>query len=158
MKRGSILFLRAVLVLVAVGALAFLLFEPRTEGRNAHATFSEIYLHDPFLAYIYIASIALFVALYQAFRVLGYVGRDEMLSPAAVRRLRTIKRCAMVIIGFAAGAEIIIAASNNDDPQGGFFMGVLIAFVATVVVTATSVLERTLQNAADIKSEHDLTV
>ena len=37
-------------------------------------------------------------------------------------------------------------------------MGVLIAFVATVVATAMSVFERTLQNAVDIKSEHDLTV
>jgi Flp pilus assembly pilin Flp len=37
-------------------------------------------------------------------------------------------------------------------------MGVLIAFIATVVVTATAVLERTLQNAVHIKSENDLTI
>jgi hypothetical protein len=158
MKRGSILFLRGVLILIGVGAAVLLLWEPWTEGRNAHATTFAIYFKDPFLAYIYVASIALFAALYQAFRVLGYVGRDEMLSPAAVRRLRTIKHCAMTIIGFVAGAELFIVVQNSDDPQGGFFMGVLIAFVSTVVVTATSVLERTLQNAADIKSENDLTV
>jgi len=40
---------------------------------------------------------------------------------------------------------------------GGRFL-VIRAFVATVVATAMSVLERTLQNAVDIKSEHDLTV
>ena len=91
-------------------------------------------------------------------KVLGYIGQNKMLSPAGVKGLRTIKHCAMVIIGFAAGAELIIILSRNDDPQGGFFMGVLIAFVSTVVATAMSVLERTLQNAVDIKSEHDLTV
>ncbi len=158
MKRGSILFLRAVVVLVGVGALALLLCEPQTEGRNAHATVYEIYFKDPFLAYVYVASIALFAALYQAFQVLGYVGQDTMLSPAAVRRLRAIKHCALIIIGFVAGAELIIISSRSDDPQGGFFIGVLIAFAATVVATAMSVLERTLQNAVDIKSEHDLTV
>jgi hypothetical protein len=158
MKRGSILFLRAVLVFIGVGALALLLWEPHIEGRNAHATAFEIYFKDPFLAYVYVASIALFVALYQAFTVLGYVGQNTMLSPAGVRRLRTIKHCAMVIIGFVAGAELIIILSRSDDPQGGFFMGVLIAFVSTVVVTAMSVLERIVQNAVDIKSENDLTV
>jgi hypothetical protein len=64
----------------------------------------------------------------------------------------------MVIIGFVVGAELIIVAKNSDDPQGGFFMGVLIAFLSTVVVTATSVLERTLQRAVDLKAENDLTV
>lgn len=158
MKRGSILFLRAVLILIGVGALALLLWEPQTEGRNAHATTFAIYFKDPFLAYVYVASIALFVALYQAFKVLGHVGQDTMLSPDAVGRLRAIKHCAMVIIGFVAGAELIIIFSNNDDPQGGFFMGVLIAFISMVIVTATAVLERTLQDAVDIKSENDLTV
>lgn len=158
MKRGSIVFLRAVVVLVGVAALALLLLEPQTEGRNADATTFEIYFKDPFLAYVYLASIALFVALYQAFKVLGYAGHNKMLSPAGVQGLRTIKHCAIVMIGFVAGAELIIILSRNDDPQGGFFMGVLIAFVSTVVATAMSVLERTIQNAVDIKSEHDLTV
>jgi hypothetical protein len=158
MKRGSIVFLRAVLVIVGVGALALLLWEPQTEGRNAHATTFAIYFKDPFLAYVYVASIALFVGLYQAFKVLGYVGQDTMLSATGVGRLRTIKHCAFVIIAFVAGAELIIILSNNDDPQGGFFIGVLIAFASTVVATSMSVLERTLQNAVDIKSEHDLTV
>lgn len=158
MKRGSIVFLRAVLVLIGVGAAALLLWEPQTEGRNAHATTYEIYVKDPFLAYVYLASIAVFVALYQAFKVLGHVGQDTMLSPDAVRRVRAIKQCAMAIIGFVAGAELIIILQNSDDPQGGYFMGLLIAFIATVVVTATAVLERTLQNAVHIKSENDLTI
>jgi hypothetical protein len=158
MKRGSVLFLRAVLVLVGVGALALLLWEPRIEGRNAHATTFEIYFRDPFLAYVYVASVALFAALYQAFRVLGYVGQDAMLSPDAVRRLRAIKRCALTLVGFVAGAEVFIVVQNADDPQGGFFIGVLVAFVSAVVATVAAVLERTLQSAVEIKSEHELTV
>src|SRR5215813_5491420 len=87
------IFLQAVVVLIAIGALALLLWEPHVEGRNAHATPFEVYFNDPFLAYAYIASIPFFVALYQAFKVLGYAGQNRIFSPAAVKALRTIKYC-----------------------------------------------------------------
>src|SRR5438876_2799212 len=110
MKRSSTIFLQVVIVLIGIGALAVMLWEPHIEGRNAHATLFEIYFKDPFLAYAYIASISFFVALYQAFKVLGYVGQNQVFSPAAVRALRTIKYCAMAIIGFVVVGEIFITA------------------------------------------------
>src|SRR5215467_394563 len=97
-KRFATIFLQAVIVLVGIGALAFLLWEPHVEGRNAHATLFEIYFKDPFLAYAYVASIPFFVALYQAFKVLGYPGQNKVFSPEAVKALRTIKYCAITII------------------------------------------------------------
>jgi DUF2975 family protein len=158
MNRGSILFLKAVLVLIGIGALALMLWEPHIEGRNAHATLFEIYFKDPFLAYAYVASIPFFVALYQAFKVLGYAGHDTVFSPPAVGALRTIKYCAMAIIGFVAVGEIFLMFGDSDDRAGGVFMGILITFPSTVIATAMAVLERVLQNAVDIKSENDLTV
>lgn len=74
MKRSSILFLQAVVVLIGIGVFVFMLWEPHIEGRNANATLFEIYFQDPFLAYAYTASIAFFVALYQVFKLLGYIG------------------------------------------------------------------------------------
>jgi hypothetical protein len=158
MKRGSILFLQAVLVLIGIGALALMLWEPHIEGRNAHATLFEIYFNDPFLAYAYIASFPFFVALYQAFKVLGYAGQNKVFSPAAVRALRIIKYCAMAIVGFVAVGEIFIMLGNSDDRAGGVFMGILIAFPSVVIATAMAVLDRVLQNAVDIKLENDFTV
>src|SRR3954465_12148967 len=108
MKRSSTLFLQVVIVLVGIGALALMLWEPHIEGRNAHATVFEIYFNDPFLAYAYIASIPFFVALYQAFKVLGYAGQNKVFSQEAVKGLRVIKYCAISIIGFVAVGEIII--------------------------------------------------
>ncbi len=80
MKRCSTIFLQIVIVLIGIGALALMLWEPHTEGRNAHATLFEIYFRDPFLAYAYIASISFFVALYQAFKLLGYAGSNTVFS------------------------------------------------------------------------------
>jgi hypothetical protein len=135
-----------------------MLWEPHIEGRNAHATLFEIYFNDPFLAYAYIASISFFVALYQAFKVLGYAGQNKVFSSAAVRAVRTIKYCAMAIVGFVAVGEIFIMLGDSDDRAPGVFMGILITFPSIVIATAMAVLERVLQNGVDIKSENDLTV
>lgn len=113
---------------------------------------------DPFLAYAYVASIPFFVALHRAFKVLGYAGRDRIFSRAAVDALRTIKLCAIAIIGFVAVGEIFIILDRSDDRAGGVFMGVLITFGSIVMATAAAVFERILQNAVEIKSENDLTV
>ena len=158
LKRSSTAFLQTVIVLIGIGALALLLWEPHLEGRNAHATVFEIYFEDPFLAYAYIASIPFFVALYQGFKVLGYAGQNKVFSPAAVKALRTIKYCAVAIIGFVAGAEIFIMLHESDDRAGGVFMGVLITVGSIVIATAAGTFERILQNAVDMKSENDLTV
>lgn len=158
MKRSSTLFLQMVIVLIGVGALALLLWEPHIEGRNAHATLFAIYFQDPFLAYAYIASLPFFVALYQAFKVLGYAGQDKVFSQTAVNALRTIKFCALAIMGFVAGGEIFIVFGNSDDRAGGVFMGLLITFGSIVIATAAAMFEQILQSAVDLKSENDLTV
>ncbi|BCA56905.1 putative membrane protein YoaS [Nitrospira sp. KM1] len=157
MKPGATLFLRIVLVLIAVGALAFLLSEPHFEGRNAHATLFAIYFKDPFLAYAYAASIPFFMGLYHAYKVLAYAGRSKEFSPSTVKSVRTIKYCAIVLIGFVIGGEVFIMLHESDDRAGGVFMGVLIFFASVVVATAMAALERILKNAMDMKSENDLT-
>src|SRR5258708_802182 len=102
MKRSSTLFLQTAIALIGVAAFVFLLWEPQIEGRNAHATLFEIYFNDPFLAWAYSASVFFFVALYQAFKLLGDAGRNEVFSLYSLRALRTIKYCGIVIIGFVA--------------------------------------------------------
>jgi hypothetical protein len=152
------IFLQAVIVLIGIGALALMLWEPHIEGRNAHATLFEIYFNDPFLAYAYLASIPFFVALYQAFNVLGYIRENKAFSQATVKALRTIKFCALAIVGFVAVGELFIMLGDSDDRAGGVFIGILITFGSVVSATAATMFERILQNAMDIKSENDLTV
>jgi len=149
-----------VIVLISIGALALMLWEPHLEGRNAHATLFQIYFNDPFLAYAYIASIAFFVALFQAFKLLGYVGRSDVFSQRSVKALRTIKYCAMSLVGFLVGAEayFFIVQRGKDDIAGGVMMGLFLIFISVVVATAAAVFERTLQSAVELKSENDLTV
>ena len=143
------IFLQAVIVLIGIGALALMLWEPHLEGRNAHATLFEIYFKDPFLAYAYLASIAFFVALYQVFKVLGYIGENKMFSPNSVRALRIIKYCAIalvVMIG-AAVVYLFIAVRGSDDIAGGVAMGVLLMFGSVVIGSAAAGFERFLRKS-----------
>src|ERR671913_478592 len=126
--RSSTALLQGVVVLIGLGALALMLWEPHLEGRNAHATPFEIYFKDPFLAYVYVASIPFFAALYQAFKVLGYAGQNKVFSQEAVNALRSIKYCALAIIGFVAVSVVFMIFADDDDRPAGVFMRILIAF------------------------------
>lgn len=135
-----------------------MLWEPHIEGRNAHATLFEVYFKDPFLAYAYLASIPFFVALYKAFTVLEYIGQNAAFSQATVRALRTIKLCALSIVGFVAVGELFITMGNSDDRAGGVFIGILIAFGSIVIATAAAMCEHIVQDIVQMKSRNDLTV
>jgi hypothetical protein len=157
MKRSSTIFLQVVIVLIGLGALAFMLWEPHVEGVNAHATVFQMYFNS-FVAFAFIASIPFFVALYQAFKLLGYVGQNQVFSPEAVRALRTMKYCALAIVGFVAVSVIFMISADRDDRPAGVFMRLLVTFPSIVVATAAAIFERILQKAVDMKSENDLTV
>lgn len=160
MKRSSTIFLQIVIVLIGIGVFALMLWEPHLEGRNAHATPFEIYFKDPFLAYAYTASIAFFVALYQAFKLLGYIRANQVFSQRSVKALRTIKYCALTLVAFIVGAEafFFIAQRGKEDIAGGVVIGLVMIFISAVAATAAAVFERLLQSAVEIKSENDLTV
>jgi hypothetical protein len=159
MKRTSILFLQAVIVLIGIVALALLIRLPLTEGRAANLDLFRIYL-DPFILYGYAASIAFFVALYKAFKLLGYIGQNKVFSSDSVRALKSIKYCAIIIsiLIVMAGIFIRIFHNKEDDPAGFLALCIVTTFVSIVVATAAAIFEKILQNAIDMKSENDLTI
>ena len=160
MKRSSTLFLKVVLILMAIGVFAGLIWFPQTEGRATNLDLISIY-KDPFIIYIYIGSIPFFMALYQAFKLLGYIDQNKIFSQVSVKTLRNIKYCAIAIVALIVGAEayiFIAQRGKSDDIAGGVASGLFIFFVSSVIATAAAVFQKLLQNAVDIKSENDLTV
>jgi hypothetical protein len=155
MKRSLAIFLQAIILLIGVGVLALLLWEPTLEGRNVNATLFEVYFKDPFLAYVYLAFVPFFVALYQGFKILGYARRDELFSQRPVRALRIIKYCAITTAIFILGAEayIFTFVRGTDDIAGGVMMGVFIILVSAIIATAAAVFERTLRKVVERKSD-----
>ena len=158
MKRGSTIFLQAVIVLIGIVALAVMIRFPLTEGRAVNLDLFSIYA-DPFIVYMYLA-IAFFVALYQAFKLLGLIGQNRVFSLSSVKALRTIKYCAITqtILIVMAALYIRIFHAQDDDPAGFIAMCIVTTFISIVIATAAAVSEKLLQNAVSIKLENDLTV
>jgi len=159
MNRTSIVFLQVVIVLIGIATLAILIWLPLTEGRATNLDLIEIY-SDKFILYGYTTSIPFFVALYNAFKLLSYIGQNKVFSTNSVRTLKNIKYCAIVLIILIVIAGLIIRFTHNkeDDPAGFLAICIVTTFVSIVVATAAAIFEKLLQNAVDMKSENDLTI
>jgi hypothetical protein len=159
MKRTSIMFLQAVVVVIGILALVVLIRLPLTEGRATNLDLFGIY-SDPFILYGYAASIVFFVALYKAFKLLGYIGQNKVFSSSSVKTLKSIKYCAIVLSIFIVSAGLYIRLFHNkeDDPAGFLALCILTTFVSIVVATAATIFGKVLQNALDMKRENDLTI
>ena len=156
MKPRSTVFLQAVIVLIGIVTLAIMIRFPLTEGRAENLNLFSIYL-DPFILYGYAASIAFFIALYKAFKLLGYIGQNKVFSLNSVKTLRSIKHCAIVlsILIVTAGIYIRVFHAKDDDPAGFLAICIVTTFVSIIVATAVAVFEKILQNGMDIKSENE---
>jgi hypothetical protein len=158
LKHGSTLFLKIVISLIGMVTLAGLIWFPQTEGRAANLDLFRIYA-DPLIIYCFFASIPFFVALYNGIKLLTYVDQNKVFSESAVKAVRNIKYCAIILSGFiVVGILYIRLFAHGDDPAGPTALGIFTTFASIVMATAAAVFERLLQNAVDIKSENDLTV
>ena len=159
MKNVSILFLQSVICIIGIVAIVFLIRMPMLEGRAENLSLFKIY-SDSFVLYGYVASIAFFIALYKAIKLLTYIRQNKLFSQGSVKTLRTIRYCAIALSVMVVLAAIYIKIfhDKDDDPAGFLGMSMVITFIAIAVATAVAVLEKILQNAIDMKSENDLTI
>ena len=143
MKKISIRFLQAVIVLIGIVVLAVLIRFPLTEGRAANLDLLSIYA-DPFILYGYAASIAFFIGLYKAFKLLGYIGQNKVFSSDSVGSLKSIKYCAigLSILIVMAGLYIKISHNKEDDPAGFLAICIVTTFASLVVATAAAIFEK----------------
>lgn len=132
MKRRSTAFLQIAIVVIGICAAAFLVGEPHDEGRNANATLFEVYFYDPFLAYVYVASIPFFVGLYQVFK---------LCSEVTVKALRTLKFCALAVICFVAGTVFMVSGDPDAGPVG-IIMRILVTVPSVLVAITAAKFER----------------
>ena len=157
MKRSSTIVLQVVIVLIGIVALAIMIRFPLIEGRATNLDMFSTYA-DPFILYAYAGSIPFFIALYKAFKLLGYIGQNKAFSLNSVRALRSIKYCAIVlsVLIVMAGLYIMIFHNKDDDPAGFLAMCIVTTFVSIVVATAAAVFEKKiLQKGVDIKSANE---
>lgn len=106
------------------------------------------------------AAIPCFIALYQSYKLLGYIDTDRAFSELSEKALKIITRSALVefFICTLGGLPFFYIVAEKDDAPGLVLIGMAIAGVAFIIFVFASVLSRLLQDAIVMKSENDLTI
>jgi hypothetical protein len=158
MKRGTTLFLKMAVILIGIPVLALGIFGLTWLTKNpANPEYAHILY--PIVIGMYVSVIPFFAALVQAFKLLGYIDRNQAFSELSVKALKKIKFCAITIsVVYAIVLPFVFMVAELDDAPGLVIVGMVPIFASMVIAVFAAVLQRLLQEAIDIKSENDLTV
>ncbi|MDQ0877415.1 hypothetical protein QFZ77_006074 [Paenibacillus sp. V4I3] len=159
MNRWATFFLKGVIILIGIVALALCIFLlPEIASRDAEAHPVTAYLQYPFLLSAYLLSIPFFIALYQVFKLLIYIDKNNSFSELSVRALKVINRCAITISAFIVVGIVFVAIFIEGDRAGVIALGLYSTIASSVIATFVGVLQRLVKEVVDIKSENDLIV
>lgn len=160
MERGSTLFLKMAVILMGLPVLAVCIFLVPDIAIFA----AELYPDFAFIKYLvlldmYAAAIPFYFALYQAFKLLSYIDKNNAFSQNSVQALKKIKVSAVSIsVLYVVGMPLFYLIAERDDAPGIILIAMMFVFAPLVIAVFAAVLQRLLQEAINIKSENDLTV
>jgi Protein of unknown function (DUF2975) len=160
MKQVSTLFLKIAVILLGIPVLALCIFLV-PELAKMSAKLLPAFAAIKYLVFIifYGSALPFYFALYQAFKLLLYIDKNEAFSQISVKALKKIKYCAITIsILHVLALPLFYIFAELDDAPGVIFIGLVVPFASMVIAVFAAVLQKLLQEAIDIKSENDLTV
>ncbi|MGE7884892.1 DUF2975 domain-containing protein [Bacillus sp. NPDC094077] len=160
MKQGSTLFLKTVVILIGIPVLAMCIFLVPKIGNYAAELYPDItYIKYLIFVHLYATAIPFYLVLYQTFKLLNYIDKNNAFSGLSVKALKNIKYCALTIsVLYVLGMPLFYLLAERDDAPGIIIIGMIMIFASMVIAVFAAVLQRLLKDAIDIKSENDLTV
>lgn len=160
MNRGTTLFLKIAVILIGIPVLALCLFLVPEIGNLAAKLYPDnAYIKYLFFIDLYATAIPFYFALYQAFKLLRYIDKNQAFSELSVRALKSITYCAITISClYVVGMPLFYLIAEKDDAPGIIVIGLVMIFASMVIAVFAAVLQRLLKEAIDIKSENDFIV
>ncbi|MEK5331809.1 DUF2975 domain-containing protein [Lysinibacillus sp. FSL W8-0992] len=159
MKRGATIFLKGVILLIGIVTLTLYLFcVPDIASSDVKMNPGSAYLQYPFLLAAYALALPFFIALYQAFKLLIYIDKNNTFSQLSVGALKVIKFCAIIISAFIVGGTLFVAVFLDGDRAGIMALGLYFTFASSVIATFAGVLQHLVKEVVDIISENELIV
>ncbi|MGO4498418.1 DUF2975 domain-containing protein [Paenibacillus sp. 2RAB27] len=154
-KRGSTTFLKVIIFLAGIAVLALCIWLPQIAVKDARVHPDTAYFVIPFLVCTYGFCIAFSVALYQAYKLLTYIEKNNAFSELSFKSLQIIKKCAfaviiLILIGIVS-LRVLAKVTVSDDAAGPTslcLMGILATSIFAAIVDA---IQKPLINAPDIK-------
>ncbi|HCL01294.1 MAG TPA: DUF2975 domain-containing protein [Lachnoclostridium phytofermentans] len=160
MNQVSTRFLKLAVIFIGIPVLALCIFLVPKIGNFAGELYPDLaYMKSLVLIDMYAAAIPFYFTLFQAFKLLSYIDKNQAFSELSVKALKNIKYCAITISTlYLLGMPLYYLMAKRVDPPSIIPIVLVIIFASMVIAVFAAVLQRLLQEAINIKSENDLTV
>ncbi|WP_252504407.1 DUF2975 domain-containing protein [Sporosarcina sp. Marseille-Q4943] len=157
-KRGSTTFLKVIIFLSGIALLAVCIYlMPEAARRDAIERPGDYSLY-PLLVCAYGICITFSGALYQVFKLLTYIEKNNAFSELSLRSLKVIKKCAFTVIFFILLAIVYIrvhAQFTGDDAAGPISLSLMGILATSIIAAIVDALQKPLKNVLDVKSKND---
>jgi hypothetical protein len=157
-KRGSTTFLKVIIFLAGIAVLALCIWLPEIAIRDARAHPDTAYFLIPFLVCAYGFCITFSVVLYQAFKLLTYIERNNAFSELSLKSLEVIKKCTFAVIFFIVLGIVslkVLSKVTGDDPAGPISLSLMGILATSIIAAIVDVLQKPLKNILELKPEND---
>lgn len=159
MRRETMILKIAVVMLgIPVAALSVLLL-PWIARDAAQSSIRMAYVIYGILILMYISVVPFFAALYQGFRLLGYIDSNKAFSELSLKSIQKIRSCAAAIsIIYLFAMPLFYIVAEIDDAPGVILVGMIFVFAPLTVTVFAAILKKLLKNAIDLKNDNELTI
>lgn len=159
-KRSSTIFLKIVIFLAGIAMLALCVWLPEIAIRDAREHPDTAYFLIPFLVCAYGFCIAFSVALYQAYKLLTYIERNNAFSALSLKSLMIIKKCAftvilLILLGIVSLRMVAKVTGGDDDAAGPIALCLMGILATSIIAAIVDVLQKPLKHILELKPKND---
>ncbi|MBC7960242.1 MAG: DUF2975 domain-containing protein [Vallitaleaceae bacterium] len=150
----EILFLKIVVFLAAIPVLGMCVYVfPEIAEFFAELNPTLDYLQFPFLMGFYATAVAFFFALFQTFKLLMLIDKNQAFSESSAKALTMIKYSAITIGAlYVLFMPLIYLMAEVDDAPGMILIGMAIIMGCITVAVFADVLKKLVKNNLGVKS------
>ncbi|MBT2701432.1 DUF2975 domain-containing protein, partial [Bacillus sp. ISL-40] len=141
-----------------IAVLALCIWLPEIAIRDARVHPDTAYFLIPFLVCAYGFCITFSVVLYQAFKLLTYIERNNAFSELSLKSLKVIKKCAFTVIFFIVLGIVslkVLSKVTGDDPAGPISLGLMSILATSIIAAIVDVLQKPIKNILELKPKND---
>jgi len=152
-RRGSTTFLKIIIFLAGIALLALCIRLPEIAVKDARVHPDTAYFLIPFLVCAYGFCITFSVALYQAYKLLTYIEKNNAFSELSLKSLKVIKKCVftvifLILLGIVS--LMVLAKTTGDDAAGPISLSLMGILATSIIAAIVDVLQKPLKNILEL--------
>ena len=159
MKQVTTFSLKVAVIFIGIPVLALCIFLVPRIGNFAGELYPDIaYMKLLVLIDMYAAAIPFYFALYQAFKLLTYIEKNNAFSELSLQSLKVIKKCTFTVILFILLAIVYLRAHaqfTGDDAAGPISLGLMGILATSIIAAIVDVFQKPIKNLLDLQTKNN---